>query len=178
MPVSASSSPAPRAGTPGSRGAGRGAPTAEGRPLLAASQAPGSTGRRPLSCLIVDDSACFLRAARALLEREGLSVAVATSAKEGLHLAEALQPDVVLVDIVLGDEDGFELARQLAGDRHGQGPSVVLTSTHAEAEFADLIDQSPADGFLPKAELSTDALCRIYRQREPGQALATPGQDG
>jgi DNA-binding NarL/FixJ family response regulator len=88
-----------------------------------------------------------------------------------------LQPDVVLVDIVLGDEDGFELARQLAGHRLGQGPCVVLTSTHAEAEFADLIELSPADGFLPKAELSADALGRIYRQREPGQAPAAPGQD-
>jgi CheY-like chemotaxis protein len=125
--------------------------------------------------LIVDDSACFLRAARALLEREGLSVAVATSAAEGLRLAEELHPDIVLVDIVLGNEDGFGLARQLASEAAG-GPSVVLVSTHAEAEFADLIDQSPADGFLPKAELSASALCRIYAQRGPGRAPVVPGE--
>ena len=129
-----------------------------------ATRSPASTGRGPCSCLIVDDSACFLQAARSLLEREGLTVAVATSTAEGLRLAEALRPDIVLVDIVLGDEDGFGLVRQLASGAPGS-PSVVLVSTHAEAEFADLIDQSPADGFLPKAELSAGALCRLYARR-------------
>ena len=173
MPALASSPTGHRAATPGSNGPGQG-PAGE-RPLPGAGRPGASPGRGPCSCLIVDDSTCFLQAARSLLEREGLRVAVATSAAEGLRLAEELHPDIVLVDIVLGDEDGFGLARQLASAAPG-GPSVVLVSTHAEAEFADLIDRSPADGFLPKAELSASALCRIYAQREPGRALAAPGE--
>jgi DNA-binding NarL/FixJ family response regulator len=112
--------------------------------------------------LIVDDNGPFLDAARALLEREGVAIAgVASTAAEALRQAEELRPDVVLVDITLGKESGFDLARRLVeADRSG-GSAVILISTHAEADFADLIAESPATGFLPKSELSADAIRRI-----------------
>ena len=124
----------------------------------------------PTRCLIVDDNKTFLEAVRALLEREGLDVtAVASTYAEALDLFETLRPDVVLVDIFLGEESGLELARHLAEDGHTQGDSatVILISTHAEADLADLIAASPAAGFLPKAELSAKAIGRIVAGR-PG----------
>ena len=105
-----------------------------------------------LRCLIVDDSRRFLDAARLLLEREGVMVVgVATTSGEALRLEEALRPDVVLVDIRLGDESGFELARRLRA-------TVILISTHARSEYADEIEASPAAGFIPKAQLSAAAV--------------------
>jgi CheY-like chemotaxis protein len=63
--------------------------------------------------LIVDDNMRFLDAARSTLERQGIQViATATTTAEALQRAEALRPDVVLVDISLGDESGFELTRR------------------------------------------------------------------
>ena len=118
----------------------------------------------PTRCLIVDDNESFLEVARALLEREGLSVAaVASTYAEALGLFETLRPDVVLVDIFLGKESGLELARQLAEDWRGQGDAatVILISTQAEADLVDLIAASPAAGFLPKTELSAKAIRRI-----------------
>ena len=65
-------------------------------------------------CLIVDDSLQFLTAARGWLEREGIAVVgVASTVDQALQLAQELHPDVVLVDIDLGGESGFELASQL-----------------------------------------------------------------
>jgi DNA-binding NarL/FixJ family response regulator len=97
-----------------------------------------------------------------MLEREGLSVVgVASSGGEALRRAEESRPDVVLVDISLGKESGFEVARRLVGDRVDGGSKVILISTHAEADFADLIATSPAIGFLPKSELSADAIRRM-----------------
>jgi len=111
--------------------------------------------------LIVDDNRWFLEAARVLLERQGLSVVgVAATTAEALSQAEMLQPDLVLVDITLAEESGFDLARDLIAHDRG-GPAVILISTHAEADFADLIAESPARGFLPKSELSADAIRRI-----------------
>jgi CheY-like chemotaxis protein len=109
------------------------------------------------SCLIVDDNSHFLEAASDLLRREGATVlGVASTSAEALRRAEELRPDVVLVDITLAGESGFELARRLAeGDG---GSAVILISTHAEADFADLIAESPANAFLPKSELSVDAI--------------------
>jgi DNA-binding NarL/FixJ family response regulator len=117
--------------------------------------------------LIVDDNRLFLEAARSLLQREGLSVVgVAATSAEALEHAEELQPEVVLVDIMLGGESGFDLARRLAG--HDQAaPAVILISTYSEADFADLIAESPAIGFLPKPGLSAAAIRRILEPR-PG----------
>jgi DNA-binding NarL/FixJ family response regulator len=119
--------------------------------------------------LIVDDNRLFLEAARVLLEQGGLRVAgVAATSAEALRLAEELRPDVVLVDITLGAESGFDLARRLTGQHRANGSVVILISTHAEADFADLIAESPAAGFVPKPELTADAIRRIVDGRAPG----------
>jgi DNA-binding NarL/FixJ family response regulator len=112
-----------------------------------------------LRCLIVDDSPRFLDAARGLLERQGVTVVgVASNGAEALQRAVELRPDVTLLDIDLGGESGLELARRLH-DQAGQAPApVVLISTHAEQDYAELIAASPAIGFLSKTALSADAI--------------------
>jgi len=119
--------------------------------------------------LIVDDNRLFLDAARALLEREGLRVVgVATTSAEALQRVEELQPEVVLVDITLGDESGFDLARRLAGRSQAGDLTVILISTHSEADFEDLISESPAAGFVPKPALSAEAIWQIVVGGAPG----------
>ena len=104
-----------------------------------------------MRCLLVDDNRAFLETARGILEAQGVTVAgIASSTAEALQQADALRPDVAVVDIGLGTENGFDLARDLVV----YGISVIMTSTSAEADYADLIAESPAAGFLPKAELS------------------------
>jgi DNA-binding NarL/FixJ family response regulator len=119
-----------------------------------------------LRCLIVDDSRLYLDAARALLEREGIDVAgVASKAADALRQAEALQPDVILVDIVLGEESGLDLVRRLSEDGVAGGAALILISTHTEADFSALIEESPAAGFIPKPELSAEAIRRTINGR-------------
>lgn len=127
-------------------------------------QSPCNATDVSLRCLIVDDSKPFLDAARALLEREDLIVAVAGTGGEALRNAETLRPDVVLVDIFLGEESGLDLAEQLV-EGPANGATVILISTHTEADLADLVAASPAAGFLPKAELSAVAIRRIVEGR-------------
>jgi DNA-binding NarL/FixJ family response regulator len=81
-------------------------------------------------------------------------VGVATTSTEALRLEEQLRPDVVLVDIRLGDESGFDLARRLSG-------TVILVSTHAQSEYTEEIAASRAAGFIPKAQLSGAAVLRL-----------------
>lgn len=115
----------------------------------------------PLRCLIVDDNASFLEEAAALLRREGLEVAgFASNMDEALEQARELKPDVALVDIVLGPESGFEVARRLV-QANGHTLNVILISTHAEGDFADLIEEAPVAGFVPKSELSRSAIGRL-----------------
>jgi CheY-like chemotaxis protein len=131
----------------------------------AAAPYSGQPDRMPQRCLLVDDSEVFLETASLLLEREGLTViGVASSVAEALRQARALRPDLILVDIGLGDESGFDLARLLTQDGQGGqgvGAEVILISTVAEADYRELIDESPAAGFLAKSELSVQGISRI-----------------
>lgn len=115
-----------------------------------------------LRCLVVDDSVRFLESARLLLERQGVQVEVASTGAEAVRRVDELHPDVVLLDIDLGEESGFDVARRLSGrvsDVAWSGElSIILVSTHAERDFEELIEASPALGFLSKSSLSADAI--------------------
>ncbi len=116
-----------------------------------------------LRCMIVDDNAGFLAAAKALLERQGLEVVgVASTSREATSLAGRLQPDVALVDVVLGEESGFDLARRLAQDDRARRTKVILISTYAEVDCGDLVEKSLAAAFLSKADLSGAAVRSVY----------------
>jgi DNA-binding NarL/FixJ family response regulator len=125
-----------------------------------------------LRCLIVDDSPRFAAAARSLLERQGVSiVGTASNGADALRLAGKLQPDVVLIDLDLGDESGLELATELSRSA-AAAPPVIFISTHAEDDYADLLAESPSVGFLPKTVLSAAAISRLL----DGRGTGSPGR--
>src|SRR5262245_50795904 len=112
-----------------------------------------------LRCLIVDDNQRFGDEARSLLESEGVSVVgVAASGDEAVRFAKALAPDLALVDISLGEESGFDVARRLLDRLEARAPAVIFVSTHDEQEFSARIEASPALGFIAKTELSAERI--------------------
>jgi CheY-like chemotaxis protein len=115
-------------------------------------------------CMLVDDNAGFLDAARGLLEQEGMViVGVASTAAEAVRVAAELHPDVTLLDIDLGGESGFEVARRLADDPALDPGLLIMISAQAEDDVADLVEASPAIGFLGKPALSAVAINRLVR---------------
>jgi CheY-like chemotaxis protein len=86
---------------------------------------------------------------------------VASSTAEALERARALRPDVILVDVGLGDECGFDVARLLDQDGQRGGAEVIMISAGAETDYTELIAESPAAGFLTKSELSARGIGRI-----------------
>ena len=111
----------------------------------------------PIRCLIVDDNPAFLESARRLLASEGVEiVGTASTCADAIALAAETEPDVVLVDVELGDEDGFDLARRLA--RSAAATTVILISTYPEADVVDLMASNPAAGFIAKSSLSARAV--------------------
>jgi DNA-binding NarL/FixJ family response regulator len=84
-------------------------------------------------------------------------VGVASNSAQAIQLVSELRPDVTLVDIDLGDEDGLELTRQLS-DTSAAHSKIILVSTHSEDDLAHLIATSPALGFVPKTRLSAQAI--------------------
>jgi CheY-like chemotaxis protein len=123
-----------------------------------------------LRCLLVDDDAHFLESARTLLQREGMQIDTASSSAEAAQRIGELRPDLVLLDIRLGDESGFVVARELHAAWPTEGPSggapkIILISTYSETDFGRLVEASPVLGFIAKSSLSARAIRELIERR-------------
>jgi CheY-like chemotaxis protein len=67
-----------------------------------------------------------------------------------------LRPDVVLLDVLLPDMSGFEVADELAADP--AAPTVVLISSRSAADLGTRLRQTRARGFITKGDLTPDSL--------------------
>ena len=107
--------------------------------------------------LIVDDHASFRAAARALLLAGGFDVVgEAENGASALEAVAELHPEIILLYVQLPDIDGFAVAERLARD--GAPPAIVLTSSRDVTSFRRRLATNPAWSFIPKSELSGDAL--------------------
>jgi CheY-like chemotaxis protein len=123
--------------------------------------AGGDAGEVIMRCLLVDDNAAFIEVARRILDPNGVKVAgTASNAAEAVLRFGELRPDLVLIDVVLGDENGFDLARRLAELDAGE-PPMIMISSGAEEDYRDLLAESSALGFLSKADLSVNGIRRL-----------------
>jgi DNA-binding NarL/FixJ family response regulator len=111
-----------------------------------------------MRCLLVDDNEAFVEIARRILDPNGVKVTgTASNIAEAVLRVSELRPDIVLIDITLGEENGFDLARRLA-ELDETGPAVIMISSDTEDDYLDLMAGSHALGFLSKAELSVDGI--------------------
>jgi len=112
------------------------------------------------SVLVVDDHPSFRRFARRLLEESGYAVVdEAGDGASALAAVRDLSPDVVLLDVLLPDTTGFELAQTWSADP--DGPIVVLTSSRSAADLAGSLSRSGARGFIPKRDLTAPAFTAL-----------------
>jgi DNA-binding NarL/FixJ family response regulator len=115
----------------------------------------------PKTVLIVDDHPSFRSSARAVLEAEGFEVVGdAENGESALAAARSLHPDIVLLDVQLPNETGFAVCLRLL-DLNGASPQVVLVSSRDECDYGELIAASGAKGFVPKAELTGEAVSNL-----------------
>jgi DNA-binding NarL/FixJ family response regulator len=111
--------------------------------------------------LIVDDNESFRAAARRMLEREGFEVVgEAVDGASGITLARAVRPDLLLLDVVLPDLSGFDVADQLSGGV----TKIVLVSSRTRADFGSRLRRSPVAGFISKDELSGEGLRELLEE--------------
>jgi two-component system cell cycle response regulator DivK len=104
----------------------------------------------PSVVLIVDDNEKNLRLARDVLRAAGFSTLEATTGAEGVAVAAAHRPDVILMDIRLPDMDGVEARRRLGVDERTVGiPVVALTSLAMKGDREWLLSVG-FDGYLEK----------------------------
>jgi DNA-binding NarL/FixJ family response regulator len=113
-----------------------------------------------LTTLIVDDHPLFRATARMLLESEGFQVVgEAADGAEAVAAADALHPDLVVLDVQLPDMTGFDVSHRLVST--GFPGRVVLVSSRAASEYGELVGDSGAIGFIAKDQLSGASLAEL-----------------
>jgi CheY-like chemotaxis protein len=113
-----------------------------------------------VTVLVVDDHSSFRRFAARLLEEAGyVVIGDAGDGASAIAAVDALRPDVVLLDVLLPDTTGFEVARALAAGP--ERPLVVLTSSRSASELGPALEDSRAAGFLAKRDLTVAALAAL-----------------
>src|SRR5436189_4988340 len=110
---------------------------------------PGKPARGPL-VLVVDDDPQVRDVVRINLEMEGYAVVEAGNAEEGLKAVEDDAPDLVLLDVMMPQVDGWEMLRRVQ-ERHGVGSiPVVMFSGQLESEAQREAEERGAQGFVGK----------------------------
>ena len=111
--------------------------------------------------LIVDDSSCFRRAARALLERRGYEVVgEVAGAEAAVEAVAGLAPDAVLLDVVLPDGSGFGVCSAITATQ--PAPAVLLVSSEDFGACFGLAEQCGARGFVLKSRLGQCDLSNFW----------------
>lgn len=115
------------------------------------------------TALIVDDHPSFRRFARKLLESAGCDVV--GDAEDGASAIAAvleLGPDLVLLDVLLPDMTGFDVAKEIASGP--KRPLVVLTSSRTASDFGSLLDTELARTFISKRDLTLAVLASLVEE--------------
>jgi DNA-binding NarL/FixJ family response regulator len=111
--------------------------------------------------LLVDDHPGFRRMARLLLQSGGYVVVAEAGTVDGaLASAREHEPDLVLLDVLLPDGNGADVADLLAALPHP--PGVVLTSSYADGGLGPRLASAPVLGFVPKDELTVARLVELF----------------
>jgi two-component system KDP operon response regulator KdpE len=128
---------------------------------------------RPLTLLVIDDEPQIRRAVRHALEPDDARVLEAGSGREGIDLAAAEQPDLIVLDLGLPDMDGADVCRDVRG--WSTTPIIVLSARHSDREKATLLDLG-ADDFITKPFSSLEFRARVRAQLRRASVQQGSGQ--
>jgi DNA-binding NarL/FixJ family response regulator len=118
----------------------------------------------PSRVVVVDDHATFRQMAARLLTTVGYDVVgEADDAASALEAAARLRPDIVLLDVLLPDRSGVEVAGILRRQR--PAPTIVLTSSRSKSDFGPTFEWPLGCEFLPKHQLTAAVLAAMLPPR-------------
>jgi two-component system response regulator MprA len=136
------------------------------------SSAPGELAGGP-TLLVVDDEPPMRAALKRALELGGFRVSLAGDGAEGLDVAQAVRPDLVVLDILMPGVDGFDVCRTLRA-RGDRTPILMLTARDSVADRVEGLEAG-ADDYLPKPFALEELLARVRallrRSRAPGEEV-------
>jgi len=113
--------------------------------------------------LVVDDSPTEIHQFKAMLEKMGHEVITAENGRDGVKMAISEQPDVVLMDIVMPDMNGFQATRQIARGADTKHIPVIIVSSKNQETDKVWGQRQGAKGYITKP-VDTDELVTVMRE--------------
>lgn len=127
--------------------------------------------------LIVDDERSIVDILKYNIEKDGTKAICAYDGKEGLRLARTEDPDVILLDVMLPEMDGFEVCRTLRAEGNNV-PIIMITAREEETDKVFGLDLG-ADDYITKPFSMRELLARVRTnmRRAASMLSAQPGSD-
>jgi len=110
---------------------------------------------------MVDDSPTEIAVAKGMLEKKGHTVIVATSGEEGVAKAKSEKPDLILMDIVMPDMNGFKATRQISKDPETSGIPIIMMSSKDQETDMEWAKRQGAQAYIVKPAKEDELLAAI-----------------
>ncbi len=119
--------------------------------------------------LIIDDDVQSLRLVGLMLERQGYQIFAASNGTQGLRLARSEQPDIILLDVMMPDMDGYDVARRMRKSPETANIPILMFTARSQVEDKITGYESGVDDYLTKpihpAELIAHLKALLSRQK-------------
>jgi len=135
---------------------------------------PRMNAREGTRVLIVDDSATIVALLRKFLQQSGYATLEAGDAEQGIELARAERPDLVFLDIVLPNMNGFQALRILRRDPVTKDIPIIMISGNEQATEQFYAQRIGADDFMKKPFSRAEVFVRIERLLDQDKGLKRP----
>ena len=137
-------------------------------------QAPGAPGEKLV--LLVDDDGSMLDLMEFLVKKEGFRTGRACDGLEAMNKAQAMNPDAMILDMMLPGMGGYEVLRKLQEIGCGGIPIIIVTGRQMDSQGVELIQQEPnVKGFMSKPVRAVALAAALHRLLNTQSIRATGG---
>lgn len=126
--------------------------------------------------LVVDDDREIRRLVRAYLEQDGYSVFVAPDGETALHILRRERPDLVVLDLMLPDRDGWDVTRVVRGDASLAGTPIIMLTARVEDQDKIVGLESGADDYVTKPFNPRELMARVRAVLRRAHGEAAPSR--
>jgi DNA-binding response OmpR family regulator len=117
---------------------------------------------------IIEDDLAIAQMYRMKFEAEGHTVETASNGHLGLSLAEAMRPDIILLDIVMPDMTGDQMLKQLRDTDWGKDIKVIILTNKTEQEAAEAVSSLGVSAIIVKANMTPREVAELVKQKLDG----------
>jgi DNA-binding response OmpR family regulator len=126
--------------------------------------------KRAAKILVVEDETFLVKIYAVKLKKEGFDVTIANDGEQAVKLAADVQPDLILLDLILPKMNGFEALERMRASATNKTTPVIVLSNLGQEEDIKRAESLGADGYLVKANFSIqDIVAKIKETLEKGK---------